>query len=67
MRMTSDLDIYRSAKAMIDQHGHAAALEAAMRADKLLAAGDLDGQHVWLKVLKAIDELQGVGPVKTRH
>jgi hypothetical protein len=65
--MASDLDIYRSAKAMIDQHGHAAALEAAMRADKFLAAGDLDGQRVWLRVLKAIDELQGVGPVKTRH
>lgn len=65
--MTSELDIYRSAKAMIEQHGHAAALEAAMRADKLLAEGDLDGQRLWLRILKAIDELQGTGPAKTRH
>lgn len=65
--MTSDIDIYRSAKAMIEQHGHAAALEAAMRADKMLADGDLDGQRVWLRILKAIDELQGVGAAKTRH
>lgn len=65
--MTSDIDIYRSAKAMIEQHGHAAALEAAMRADKMLADGDLDGQRVWLRILKAIDELQGVGAAKTRQ
>lgn len=65
--MTSDLDIYRSAKAMIEQHGHAAALEAAMRADRMLADGDLDGQRVWLRILKAIDELQGLGSAKTRH
>ncbi len=35
-----DLDIYRSANLLIDQHGEDAAVEAAMRADKLLAAGD---------------------------
>ncbi|MGE0278497.1 MAG: hypothetical protein AB7R40_24125 [Nitrospiraceae bacterium] len=65
--MTSDLDIYRSAKAMLDQHGHAAPLEAAMRADKLLSTGNLDGQRVWLRILKAIDELQGVGTTKVRQ
>ena len=41
--MVSDLDIYRSAKLLIDQHGEDAAIEAAMRADKMLAAGDMDG------------------------
>ncbi len=29
-----------------------------MRADKRLKAGDLDGQAVWLRVLRAVKELQ---------
>jgi hypothetical protein len=29
-----------------------------MRADALLEAGDLDGQRVWLRIIKAIEELQ---------
>ena len=40
---TTDLDIYRSAKLLIDQHGEAAAIEAAMKADAMLDEGDLDG------------------------
>ena len=47
--MTSDLDIYRSANELIKQHGDAADIEAAMRADKRLAAGDMDGEAVWLR------------------
>jgi len=56
--MTSDLDIYRAAHVLIEQHGEAAALEAAMKADKLLAAGDMEGKSVWVRILKAIDEIQ---------
>ena len=41
--MTSDLDIYRSANELIKQHGDAADIEAAMRADELLVTGDLQG------------------------
>ena len=55
--MTSDLDIYRSAHELIKQHGDAADIEAAMRADKRLAAGDMDGEAVWLRIVKAIEEL----------
>ena len=36
--MTSDLDIYRAAHLLIKRHGDDAAIEAAMRADELLAA-----------------------------
>ncbi len=43
--MVSDLDIYCSAKLLIDQHGEDAGPEAAMRADKMLAAGDMDGKR----------------------
>ncbi len=55
--MTSDLDIYRSANELIKQHGEAADIEAAMRADERLAAGDMEGEAVWLRILKAIEEL----------
>ncbi len=62
MSVTSDLDIYRSAKLLIDQHGEDAAIHAAMQADKLAEAGDREGRAVWLKVLKAIKELQRTRP-----
>ncbi len=55
--MTSDLDIYRSANELIKQHGDAADIEAAMRADERLAAGDMDGEAVWLRIGKAIEQL----------
>ena len=56
--MTSDLDIYRAAKELIKQHGEDAPIHAAMRADELLKAGDLDGQATWKQILKTIEKLQ---------
>ncbi len=55
--MPSEIDIYRSAKLLIDQHGEDAPIFAAMQADKCLAAGDLDGKAVWMRVIAAIEEL----------
>ena len=60
--MLSDLDIYRSAKLLIDQHGEDAAIHAAMQADKLAEAGDMEGRRVWLRVIRAIEELQRTRP-----
>ena len=37
---TADIDVYRSAKFLIDQHGQDAILQAAIRADELRDAGD---------------------------
>ncbi len=54
----SILDIYRSANELIKQHGDAADIEAAMRADECIAAGDMEGEAVWLRIVKAIEELQ---------
>ncbi len=34
-----------------------APIEAAMRADELAADGDMDGRDVWLRIVKAIEEL----------
>ncbi len=55
--MTSDLDIYRSANELIKQHDEDADIEAAMRADELMDAGDMEGEAVWLRIVKAIEEL----------
>ncbi len=55
--MISDLDIYRSAKLLVEQHGDEATIHAAMRADARLDQGDMDGRAVWLRVLRAVEEL----------
>ncbi len=67
--MTSDLDIYRSANVLVKQHGEDAPIEAAMRADAMLEAGDLDGYAVWKRVLRAVEELEGsvLGPGARVH
>ena len=44
--MIPDLDIYRSAQTLVKHHGQDAPIHAAMRADELLDAGDLDGAGV---------------------
>ena len=65
--MTANIDIYRTANELIKQHGDDAPIHAAMRADKLLDAGDMDGQAVWKRILAAVEELlseerpEGVG------
>ncbi len=48
--MTSDLDIFRSASILVKDHGQDAPIEAAIRADELLEAGDLDGYDVWKRI-----------------
>ncbi len=65
--MPDDLDIYRSARLLIDQHGDEAAIRAAERADVMLDAGDLDGVAVWRRILDAIKQLQGDAPAGTVH
>ena len=57
MPVTDDKDIFRSAKLLINRHGDDAVIEAAMQADKMLEAGDVDGQAVWKRILTAVDEL----------
>ncbi len=60
--MTSDLDIYRSAQALIKQHGQDAPIQAAMKADAMLDKGDLGGYAAWKRILKAAEEVQGTEP-----
>ena len=55
--MTSDIDVLRSAHLLISRHGGDAPVQAAMRHDELLAAGDMEGATVWKRILRAIDEI----------
>ena len=57
--MIPDLDIYRSAQVLLKHHGEDAPIQAAMRADALLEAGDLEGCAAWKRILRAVEELQG--------
>ncbi len=60
--MIPDLDIYRSANRLVKQHGEDAPIRAAMRADAMLEAGDLDGYAVWKRILRVVEELQETAP-----
>ncbi len=60
--MTPNLDIYCSTNLLVKQHGQDAPIHAAMRADAMLEAGDLDGYAVWKRILRAVEELQGAVP-----
>ena len=55
--MITDLDVYRSARVLIDQHGEDAPIWAAQRADATLEQGNLDGKRLWLKILQAVEDL----------
>ena len=55
--MVDELDIYRTAQLMVNQHGLEAPIHAAMRQDQLSASGDIEGASVWKRVIAAIDLL----------
>lgn len=56
--MISELDIWRAANLLMRQHGDGAQLEACRLADAMLDRGDLVGQTVWLRIRRAIVQLQ---------
>ena len=56
--MIPDLDTYHSANVLIREHGEDAALEAAKHADAMLEKGDLEGQVVWKRIARAVEEMQ---------
>jgi hypothetical protein len=60
--MTTDRDIWTTAKLVIREHGDQAWLNASQRSDKLLATGDVEGARTWRRVLAAIEQLQSSKP-----
>ena len=57
-----DIDIFRSAKLLIDRHGDEADVIAIKRATKMLDAGDMDGYAVWKRIVGAIEDMQRETP-----
>jgi len=53
-----DINIHLSAKLYIDQYGVDASAHAAKQADVMLARGDLDGFNVWMRIGRAIEDMQ---------
>jgi len=43
---------------MIRRYGEDAVIKAALRADELLAAGDVDGFRTWQRIVAATNELR---------
>ena len=60
--MISDRDIWRAANLLIREHGADAEIVAARRADDMAERGDRDGKSVWLRIRRAVVEIQA-GPV----
>jgi hypothetical protein len=60
--MLYGLDLWRAANVMIQSYGDGAVIEAAMRADEFLDQGNLDGQRLWVRIMRTIEELQRKRP-----
>ena len=57
-KVIPQIDIYRAANLLIEQHGADAVTEAVKLADLMLERGDREGQFVWFRIKKAIEWLQ---------
>ncbi len=58
MPLTRERHLWACASTLIAEHGETAWLFASMRADALLAEGDLDGHQAFKTILQYVDELQ---------
>ncbi len=52
-----DLDRHRAANLPLRQHGEDAPVHAAMRADEMPAASDIEGRAVWFRILHVVKNL----------
>ena len=59
----NEREIYDVAKVYLREHGEDAVIQAAMRADALLEAGDMEGQRVWLRIIEVIKALSSTSPL----
>jgi hypothetical protein len=55
--MIDDPDVWHAASVLIHHYGDEASSRASERADELLARRDADGHSIWLRILKAVEEL----------
>jgi hypothetical protein len=55
-------EIWRAAEQMRKLHGADAAIHSAMRANKLMDQGDIEGFDMWKRVVAALNELDRKAP-----
>ena len=65
--LIDDLEIFRCAKLLIDQHGDDASIRASEKEDAMLAKGDVGCVAVWRRIRKAITEIQRASPKVGEH
>ncbi len=58
----SEWELWACANRTIQDYGFDAPIRAAMRADKLLERGDLDGAAAWRSILRRINDILGQSP-----
>lgn len=63
----TDLDIWRCANLLLKRYGGEAVFIASKRADALLDQGDLAGRSAWIRIAKAIAELERKSPDRKEH
>jgi hypothetical protein len=56
--MIPDRDIWRAANLLIREHGADAEIVAARRAEDMAERGDHEGKSVWLRIRRAVVEMQ---------
>jgi len=57
-----EIDVWRAANLLIQQHGEGAAREAARLGGLTVGKGDLEGERVWVEILKVIKTLLETKP-----
>jgi len=56
--MIQDIDVYRSAKLLMKQHGDQAMKEAMAQLERFRATADNEGQRLWNRIIDAIEWLE---------
>lgn len=65
--MISDLEIFQSAKLIIDKYADDAEAEAERRGLALLAEGATEGHRTWMRIKGAIGQLRQESPPGALH
>lgn len=55
-------EVYRTATLFLLEYGDDAMAEAGKHADECLKTGDIDGERVWLRIIRTIEELRNQKP-----
>jgi len=65
--MITDIDLWRAAALLIKLRGADAEIVAARRCDELAEREDHQGRDVWLRIKRAVAELQAMQPSGPVH